>query len=74
MQSIEFVKKLIIQRLNQKSDNENLILNEIIVDIQSNSISQDEVETALTELRNEGKIRIIDIRSGMLWQLIIKRP
>ncbi len=74
MQHIEFVKKLIMQRLNQKSNNENLILNEIFVDIQKNSISQDEIDSALTELKSEGKIRIIDMGSGMVWQLIIKKP
>ena len=74
MQPIEFVKELIIQRLNQKADNKNLILNELFVDIQRNSISQNEVEAALTELQNEGEIRINDIRSGMFWQLIIKKP
>jgi len=74
MQNIEFVKELIMQRLNQKSNNENLILNEIIVDIQKNSISPNEIKFALTELELEGKIRIIDMRSGMFWQQIIKRP
>jgi len=69
----EYIKQLILERMEQKQPNENLILNEIFEDIVKLSISEEEVKAALSELQSKKRIRIVSQGGGMFWQLLIKR-
>jgi len=73
MTNIEYIKQLILERMEQKQPNENLILNEIFEDIVKLSISEEEVKAALSELQSKKRIRIVSQGGGMFWQLLIKR-
>ncbi len=73
MNNIESVKNLIMEKLNSKPAGKRLMLNEIFPVIQKLNIAEEEVKTALEELKGEGLISIIDLR-GIFWQLLIQKP